>query len=242
MMLRVWLLIGVAACGRASAIGARDDDGVSVDAPGSTADASPDPGGDAGPDAPPDGPVVPADPFTIDPAKQPMPFAQLVTYFGPGEVVAGVGGYQVRLRSRAACNEVTGCTPWIDPGTVTLMESNGTQRVPSASGAATLKLDTLSSPPKISIEFAGSPVRFSCGSTPQAGTPSWSCSTYGTGLLWFSDQYLGHPRLDNTTLIEWRGIIATDGTYHFVSRLASDLGTAVTGKNNLQQMAIYGAL
>jgi len=243
MKLRIGLLCLVAACGGAGANG----DGIGVDAPG----ASPGDGGDgtdasptvdAAPEPPPDGPGLPADFFTIDPAKQPMSFAELVTYFGPGETVASVGGYTVRLRSRAACNAVTGCTPWIDPGTVTLMESNGTQRVPPADGGTMLKLDVTASPPRISIDFAGSPVRFSCGYVPQTGTPVLDCSAYGSGLLWYYAYYLGHARLDNTTLIQWRGIIASDGTYHFVSRLASDLGTAVDGTNNLQQMAIYGTL
>lgn len=249
MNLRMWALCVVAACGGGAA-GTNDDGrndagdspGDARVAPDAVVDPLTDAGADPRPDAPVDAPSRPADPFTIDPTKTPMLFEQLATYFAPGETIAAVGSYQVHLRSRTACNAITGCTPWIGPGTVTLMESNGAPRVPPATGGATLKLDVASSPPRISLELAGSPVRFTCGYAPEGGTPVWDCSTYGSGLLWFYGSYLGSPRLDNTTLILWRGLIATDGTYQFVSRLASDLGTAVDGANNLQQMAIVGTL
>ena len=38
------------------------------------------------------------------------------------------------------------------------------------------------------------------------------------------------------------GVIASDGTYQFVTVLGSQQGTSITGQNNLEQMAIYGAL
>jgi hypothetical protein len=247
--MKSWLfsLSTLAACG-SSAGGAGDNTPPLPDAPspldagGLDTDASPD--ALALGDAPPDAPSVPADVFTVDSSKQPITFAQLVPYFGPGETSAAVGSYQLRMRTRAACNEVTGCTAWMDPSPVSLMESNGAQHVPATTGTATLQLDVDSSPPRISIDFADGALRFTCGYVPQTGAASWDCSgrAGGSGLLWFYGYYLGHPRLDNTTYLAWHGQIASDGTYHFVSELASNLGTAVDGANNLGQLAIYGSL
>jgi len=239
--MRYCLLALLLACGRAGSgdhpdatHGGGDDDAAMTDATtdGAHADA-------AMPDA--GNPCLVADPFTIAAGAQPITFAQLVAHFGPGQTSANVGPYMLRMRSRASCNSVTGCTPWTDPGSVTLMESNGTQRVPATSGGATLQLDAGASPPKIGIQFAGG-VRFTCSGVPQTGSASWSCGTYATGLLWFYAYYLGSPRLDNTTLIEWKGIITSDGWYQFATQLASDLGTAIDGTNNLEQVAIYGSL
>lgn len=237
----------VGACG-ASASGSGDDapadpDAASlVDAGDRDADAAPDGAVDVV-DAAPDAPPVPVDVFTPDTTKSPMTFAQLTTYFGAGETSAAVGSYELRMRTRTACNEVTGCTPWVEPSPVKLMESGGGQYVPLTTGTATLNLDVGSSPPRISITFADGGLSFTCGYVPQTGDASWSCSgTSSAGLLWFYAYYLGHPRLDNTTYLAWRGQIASDGTYQFVSELASDLGTAVDGANNLGQLAIFGSL
>jgi hypothetical protein len=233
------------ACG-SSAGGGGDDAAGSPDA--ATPDAASlvdagDPDLDAPPDAAPDAPPVPADAFTLDTTKQPMTFAQLTTYFGAGETSAAVGSYTLRMRTRSACNEVTGCTPWVDPSPVSLMESGGAQHVPLTTGTATLNLDVDASPPRISITFGDGGLDVTCGYVPQTGDASWSCTgRAGAGLLWFYAYYLGSPRLDNTTYLAWRGQIASDGTYHFVSELGSELGTAVDGANNLGQLAIFGSL
>lgn len=251
----VCLFVLLAACGHrepaSSVDAAAGGDGTLGDATRPPVDAAP----------PIDGPYVPMDPFTIPPC-QAMTFAQLVTYFPPGGTTAAAGAFTLTSRARASCNEITGCSPWVEPSPVELQQifdragvPAGTAHALPATGGIELTLDTTSSTPSISIDFsnaepgASDTIDFHCGAIQQGGVgDTLDCSVEVQftsdypSLLWFVDTYLGQPLFDNTTLVEWQGRICDGGGYQLVTKLATDLGTSVTGANNRNQIAVYGQL
>jgi hypothetical protein len=195
--------------------------------------------------APPvDAAFVPPDPFTLPMNVVPITFAQLASYLAPGATTASGGAFTLVSRTRDSCNSVSGCTAWIYPSPVALMATDGTPLAQPTAGTALLGLQTVDSPPSFSISFAGADVTFNCADIPQTGAASWNCNNLSAANTeaWFAGTYLGAPELSNTTLINWQGVIASDGTYQFVTVLGSQQGTSITGQNNLEQMAIYGAL
>jgi hypothetical protein len=231
------------------------DAAAETDAPGTT---------DAAVDAavtPPDAPWQPADPFTLETCT-PMAFADLVAYFPAGGTAASVGGFTLTSRTRASCNEITGCSPWVHPSPVRLQQifardgyAKGTTHAMPPAGSTQLQLVT-SSPAKITMQLAAAEpgaasltIRFRCEGVPQNGSADGlDCSVQVEfpgdypSLLWFVDTYAGQPLFDNTTMVSWRGRICDDGRYQLVTRLASDLGTSVEGANNRNQLAIHGTL
>jgi hypothetical protein len=191
-----------------------------------------------------DAAFVPTDPFTLPTGVTPITFAELATYFASGATSASGGEFTVVTRARDACNAVTSCTAWNDPSPVALMASDGTPLSTPTGGLASLALQTVDAPPSFSIVFAGADVTFDCADIPQTGESSWNCDNRSSAnsVVWFAGTYLGSPELSNTTLINWQGVIASDGAYQFVSVLGSQQGTSITGQNNLEQIAIYGQL
>ncbi len=248
--------IALAACGHPHGGGAVPDSssGSSGDAPAAL---------DAALDTPPpiDAPYVPQDPFTLDNCTA-MTFAQLVAYFPPGGTSGGGSAFTLTSRTRASCNDVTGCSPWVWPSAVEMAQilertgyPSGSQHALPSGGGLVLVLDTVSSPPSIGLQMqntepgTANTIYIPCGSVLQGGvadTLDCSMQVEFTGdypsLLDFVDFYAGEPLFDNTTMVSWHGRICDDGRYQLVTKLAADLGTMVSGANNRNQLAIYGQL
>jgi hypothetical protein len=212
--------------------------------------------------APPiDAAYVPPDPFTLDNCTA-MTFAQLVAYFAPGSTSALGGAFTLTSRTRASCNDVTGCSPWVWPSAVEMAQvlertgyPSGSQHALPSGGSVVLALDTIFSPPSIGLQMqnaepgTANTIYIPCGDVKQNGVAdSLDCSMQVQfpgdypALVDFVDFYAGAPLFDNTTMVSWHGRICDDGRYQLVTKLAADLGTMVSGANNRNQLAIYGQL
>jgi hypothetical protein len=180
------------------------------------------------------------DPFTLDLTRPAMGASDLVRYFAPGATSASVGTFSADARTRAACNPVTGCPVW-SRGPVNLMTTSGATYVMPASGNATLVVNGTDILLQLTQSYSnGRVLTISCNLT----SPSRGCRT-GTsdgGQVSFEGYYAGEPRLDNTTMLEWKVRAYADGTYHLVTATAVDLGTDPAGANNQGQISITGTL
>jgi hypothetical protein len=213
--------------------------------------------------------VWPADYWTVDTSCESMSFDQLVSgYFSPGVVDADFGGVTFRGRTRDACNTYTGCTPWLEPSTVSLEQPRAEGQLPAGSmhtvpstGEVSLHLDTAGSA-SVNIYFsnlepAAPQYQIKFFSDWDHGSPDANSGFLNGGFeVVFVEQPFGDSSMpmypsvtvefagdaDNRSMLEMSGRICADGNYHLVSKLAADLGVTVGGGNDLNQIAIYGKL
>jgi len=68
---------------------------------------------------------TPTDVWTPETSCTPMSFEELATYFPPGAKEADVGTFTLRERARDSCTQYTGCSPWLDPVTPTMVQKLG---------------------------------------------------------------------------------------------------------------------
>ncbi len=181
-----------------------------------------------------------ADPYTLPTGVTAVTFAQLVPYFAPGTTTASVGSFAVTSRSRA-CDAVTGCGAWSStPASV--MATDGTREAIPSAGVPTLGFEDDESIIDVTM-YGGGTFYIYCEGANDDGASSWGCNGISPqGLVWYDASYEGSPRVDNTTLIEWQGTVASDGSFQFVTELASQLGTDLGGSNNDYQIAVCGQL
>ncbi len=205
------------------------------------------------------GPCVTAtDPFQLDSSRPSATRQRLLQPFGAGETDVSGGTFTLTGRTRSACTALTGCSPWVEPSSVSVAyvtystendEYVSTPYTLPTAGSVELKLDSASN--LLWIYYNGNDLSIRCEVTDM--TPDNLSSPIGNlsdcevlndsnNLLWFVGTYLGQPRIDNEVIIEFKGAIYADGSYQIVSQLASDIGTEISGSNDLNQFAITGQL
>lgn len=191
---------------------------------------------------------APADPFTLE-ACTPMAFRDLVAMFPPGETSAPLATpFSLASRSRARCNEITGCSPWTS-GTVLLQSSRAVVH-PPRSGFVALLLD--SAPSRISLDLlAREPstdvlalswshvpprLRFRCGVV-DGVAEALDCSV--TLEAYELEPFEYATSTNESAYFAWEGHICTNGTYQLVTRLDSAIVDSAANRN---QLAIWGRL
>lgn len=188
----------------------------------------------------------PVNPWVVDPSCAPITFAQLVSKFGPGETQAVIGHAIARGRTRAACNAVTGCTPWQDPTRAWLYPLDPVFGAPDVD---------VGMPDLVEITAAVVGDQIVVGiAADGVVTPSMritaAVAAYPTDVVpvdrfrgvWttLSSQQidLAFPtRFHRSAFAPWDKRICSDGRVHFVTRA----GTGTDG-DSLEQIAFYGRL
>lgn len=180
---------------------------------------------------------TPPDPWTVDMSCPEMTYEGLVAQFPGGAFEAYQPPPKIRTRTRAACNSVTGCSPWFDPGVVAfqqLLDREGHPGgsmyvVPSAMQGTTRLLVQLS---MIDLDLGGSmdgDAEFLLQCRSERNGPIKECVVFVEfprpqlgSVLEFEEAY---PH--STDAFPWiKGRICADGRYHFVSRISSNYNSS----------------
>ena len=208
-----------------------------------------------------EGGAWPADPWVIDKTCEPMTFTDAVQHFQPGETVAYLSSFTLRGRTRRACDQITGCSPWFDPLTIDLAqlfdrgdEAAGTLHELASSGNVSSHLEYWSYGPSLTLEFEA--LEPSANNLIRLRWGNWLTETGGDPSGAFEIEFLDHPLPGDSTKFEgstlyfadsgtasdtvWDSAICADGRFHLVSRLGPEFGAKVGGANDLNQIAIYG--